>query len=98
MTNYEKIMSEMTAEKLAAQPLDGPLMLSVQWMFRATDKHHTGEWRTEKPDLDNANKMLQDQMQKLGFFHDDKDISLLQAGKIYSAVPGIHIKLVELDE
>lgn len=76
------------------QPLDGPLSMKVLWSF-PKGKHETG-YCMEKPDLDNANKLLQDVMQELGFFHDDKQIVDLHLTKEWADVPGIVINISQI--
>ena len=34
-------------------PLEGPLALTVMWLFPKGRSHKNGEWRTTKPDTDN---------------------------------------------
>lgn len=53
------------------QPMQGPLRLSVMWLYSAEGKHKHGEWRTSKPDTDNLDKLLKDIMTHLGFWNDD---------------------------
>lgn len=77
-------------------PLDGPLSMRVVWSF-PRGKHETG-YCMEKPDLDNANKLLQDVMQELGFFHDDKQIVNLNLTKEWNDEPGILIILNQIKD
>lgn len=73
-------------------PMTGPLSMLVIWGFQADDNHPIG-YCTNKPDLDNANKLLQDVMQELGFFEDDKQIVELHLTKRYTNSPGVVIYL-----
>lgn len=73
-------------------PMTGPLSMIVIWFFQADDNHPIG-YCTNKPDLDNANKLLQDVMQELGFFEDDKQIVNLHLSKRYTNSPGVVIYL-----
>ena len=79
------------------KPLDGPIALNIIWGFPA-GKHKNGEPCTNKPDLDNANKMLQDVMQELGFFKDDKNIVQLNLSKIWTWHPGVMIEIKKVGE
>lgn len=80
-----------------AEPMKGPLKLSVYWVFRYT-KASKEQWMVRKPDLDNLNKMLQDVMQDLQFFEDDSQIVILQAAKTRFKNPCISVELMELKD
>ena len=77
-------------------PLTGPLRLFVCWQF--PKGNHQESYCTNKPDLDNANKLLQDVMQGLDFFEDDKQICRLELTKVWTSSPGVYIELEELGE
>ena len=77
-------------------PMTGPLYMNVIWCFPMGK--HAGGYCTDKPDLDNANKLLQDVLQELGFFEDDKQIAKLQLTKIYAEDPCVMIFLEECDD
>ena len=85
------------AKCVPRKPLDGPLVLSIIWGFPA-GKHKSGEPCTSKPDLDNANKLLQDVMQELGFFKDDKNIVQLNLSKIWTLNPAVMIEIKKVGE
>ena len=85
------------AKYVPSKPLDGPLVLSIIWGFPA-GKHKSGEPCTSKPDLDNANKLLQDVMQELGFFKDDKNIVQLNLSKIWTLNPAVMIEIKKVGE
>lgn len=78
------------------EPLTGPIRMTVVWGFLAKGKHQNGDWHTSKPDLDNAQKALQDVMTELGFWKDDSCISNLQVMKIWTWHPGISVILEEI--
>ena len=71
--------------------------LNIIWGFPA-GKHKNGEPCTNKPDLDNANKILQDVMQELRFFKDDKNIVQLNLSKIWTWHPGVMIELKKVGD
>lgn len=73
------------------EPLTGAVRLLVHWMFPVTGKHKDGEWKTTKPDVDNAVKTLIDRMTRLGFWKDDAQIVSLLIEKRYSEIPGVYI-------
>lgn len=52
-------------------PCSGPVRLLVKWLFPTDGRHNDGEWRTTKPDTDNLEKALKDEMTRLHFWRDD---------------------------
>jgi Holliday junction resolvase RusA-like endonuclease len=80
------------------QPLNGPLRMTIIWGFLANGEHRFNTWCTDKPDLDNAQKALQDIMTELGFWKDDCNIATLQTSKIWTWHPGIAITVEEMPE
>ncbi len=80
------------------QPLNGPLRMTIIWGFLAKGKHQFNTWCINKPDLDNAQKALQDVMTELGFWKDDCHIATLQTSKIWTWHPGISISIEQLSE
>lgn len=87
------------------KPLSGPLYLglvvfcpipsskSVKWKMQAT----AGKVRPiTKPDASNVLKHVEDVMQSMMFFEDDKQIVSLIIRKVYSDKPGYHITLEEI--
>lgn len=78
------------------KPLVGPIRLIVKWCYPITGEHTDGEWKTTKPDVDNAQKLLQDCMTDLKFWKDDAQICSLIAEKFWAKIPGIYIRIEEL--
>ena len=76
-------------------PLSGPVMLMVKWLF-PRGKHQDGEYKVSKPDTDNLNKMLKDEMTKAGFWKDDAQVVQEMIEKFWAEIPGIFIKVEEL--
>ena len=77
---------------------DGPVSLSVMFIFKAKRKKDIGEPKTTKPDIDNMLKLLIDVIggKKNGldmFTVGDQQIAELNAYKIYSTQPGIYIEI-----
>lgn len=72
---------------------DGPLFLKVIFKYQIKDKKRWGQWKTSKPDLDNAVKLLQDVLCKMGFFEDDSQIAKLRVEKWLSSKPEIEIEI-----
>jgi len=83
------------------EPLEGALCLEVLFAYpyrQADAKKAQGLdiWKDTQPDCDNLNKGLADIMEKLGFFSNDGQISMLIVEKIWSETPRVEIKLNEL--
>ena len=76
-------------------PFSGPVMLMVKWLF-PRGKHQDGEYKTSKPDTDNLNKMLKDEMTKAGFWKDDAQVASEIIEKFWAEIPGIFIRVEKL--
>ena len=79
-----------------ADPLTGPLRLTVKWLFPITGKHQDGEYKATRPDTDNLNKLLKDCMTATGFWKDDAQVASEIIEKFYSDRTGIYIRIEEL--
>ena len=78
-----------------AKPLAGPVRLVVKWLFHAGD-HPDGSYKPTKPDTDNLEKALKDEMTRLGFWRDDAQVASEISEKFWADVPGIFVKVVAL--
>lgn len=76
-------------------PYRGGVRLVVKWIF-PKGKHHNGEYRTEKPDTDNLQKMLKDCMTLCGFWQDDSLVASEICEKFWGEPSGIYIRIEEL--
>lgn len=76
-------------------PYTCAVRLVVKWCF-ARGKHPNGSYKTTKPDTDNLNKMLKDEMTKLGFWKDDALVASEIIEKFWAQIPGIYISIEEL--
>lgn len=76
--------------------IDGPVRLLVKWLF-PKGKHENGTYKTTKPDTDNLNKMLKDEMTKTGFWLDDAQVASEIIEKFWADVPGIYIEVSRLE-
>ena len=80
------------------KPIDGPVALIVDWHF-ATKSHKEGTYRVTRPDTDNLQKLLKDCMTRVGFWNDDAQVCREKVTKRWSRQkPGIHIKVVSIDD
>ncbi len=84
------------AQHVPAQPMTGAVALQVKWCFPIVGDHTDGEWKTSKPDTDNLQKALKDQMTKLGFWRDDAQVACEFIEKHYAAVPGVYVSVTDL--
>lgn len=70
-------------------PFEGPLSLSVAWLFR--DSRGREGWKDTKPDTDNLEKLLKDCMTRARFWIDDAQVCEERVLKMWSKSPGICI-------
>lgn len=75
------------------KPYKVGVRLMVKWCFLSSKAHPNGTYKLTKPDLDNANKLLQDCMTDLGFWKDDSLVASLIIEKFYADIPGIYIRI-----
>ena len=77
------------------EPYTKAVRLTVKWLF-PRKKHSDGEYKTTKPDTDNLNKMLKDEMTRLGFWKDDALVASEIIEKFWAEIPGIYINIEEI--
>lgn len=80
-----------------AIPLGGPVRLVVKWLFPAQGRHPDGAWKTSKPDTDNLDKALKDEMTRLHFWRDDAQVASEISEKFWANTPGIFIQVEVLE-
>lgn len=78
-------------------PYSSAVRLVVKWCFPCKGKHSNGEYKTSKPDTDNLNKMLKDEMTKAGFWDDDALVVSEIIEKFWADIPGIFVEIEEVD-
>ncbi len=76
-------------------PMQGAVRLMVKWCFPAGE-HADGTYKTTKPDTDNLQKMLKDQMTQLSFWSDDAQVASEIVEKFWAVVPGVYIEVEEI--
>ena len=79
----QKLMAHL-CQHVPDEPMEGPLMLTVDWIWPANAKHKHNSWRDTKPDTDNLQKLLKDCMTELGFWKDDAQVVVETICKYYS--------------
>jgi len=82
------------------EPIGSPVVLEVKWLFQIRGGSHThGQWRKEKPDTDNLQKMLKDCMTLFGFWKDDALVVRETVEKRWvEHHPGIYVSIMTTDE
>lgn len=78
-----------------AQPMTGAVQLVVKWLFPAEGRPN-GSWKTTKPDTDNLEKALKDEMTRLHFWRDDAQVCSEVSEKFWADTPGIYVEVREL--
>lgn len=91
---YEALL----AQHAPIHKLQGPIRLTVKWLFPLTKKSKHGQYKTTKPDTDNLQKLLKDCMTSVGFWEDDAQVASEIVEKFWSDTVGIYIKIEVLDE
>lgn len=83
-----------------SSPMRGPVRLMVKWCFPVprTGGHHSGEYKPTRPDTDNLQKALKDEMTRLRFWRDDAQVASEIIEKFWSDVPGIFIRVEEMHD
>ena len=74
-----------------AQPLEGPIRLTVIFVFLAGKSHTPGKPKITKPDTDNMLKALKDSLTRTGFWKDDAQVWYETTAKIWGREPGIRM-------
>lgn len=72
------------------------IRLMTKWCFPC-GKHKDGEYRITRPDTDNLQKLLKDCMTQVGFWKDDALVASEITEKFWSRIPGIYIRIEELE-
>lgn len=100
----EKMLAAQLAPFRPQRPFQGPLRLVAEWTFpwRSSEpKRNRGagwRWKDTAPDAGNSNKLLEDVMQREGFFLNDSQIADPRYPKMWGDRPGIRITLESLQQ
>ena len=78
------------------EKIEGPIRLTVKWLFPKIKKATHGQYKTTKPDTDNLQKLLKDCMTDLEYWEDDAQVASEIAEKFWSDTVGIYVKVEEL--
>ena len=90
-----KLMAHL-GQHVPKEKYEGPVRLTVKWLFPMINGKSDGDWKDTKPDCGNSNKLLEDCMEDLGYFKNDAQISSLIVEKFYAEIPGIFIQIERL--
>lgn len=100
---YQRNNGEAEAKLIAylikhipSEPYTGPIRVVMKWCYPLKGKHFDGEPYTSKPDVDNICKAPYDIMSRLGFWKDDKQIYSAVTEQFWSKIPGIYVKIEEV--
>ena len=84
------------AQHRPEKPLDGALRLWVKWCFPMISGVHDGQPKYTKPDTDNLQKALKDEMAHLGFYVNDSRVAEEFVGKYWATITGVWIRLEKI--
>jgi len=85
-------------ENKPKEPMQGCLALKVQWLFSTPDGRKWGKWKRTRPDTDNLQKMLKDEMTRAGYWKDDAQVCVEHVEKAWDIDGRIVIEIEELEE
>lgn len=85
------------AQHRPVQKYTKPVRLITKWCF-PRGRHKDGSYKSTKPDTDNLQKMLKDVMTDIGFWKDDALVASEITEKFWANLPGIYIRIEELEE
>jgi Holliday junction resolvase RusA-like endonuclease len=86
-------LSQHTPEKM----FSGPTRLIVKWCFPLIKGKTDGQWKDTVPDVGNTAKLLMDCMTATKYWKDDAIVSSLIEEHFWAKVPGIYIKIEEVE-
>ncbi|SQF16073.1 RusA family crossover junction endodeoxyribonuclease [Streptococcus pyogenes] len=96
LKNARDKFTSILAQHVPPSKLDGPIRLTVKWLFPKIKGSTNGQYKTTKPDTDNLQKLLKDCMTELGFWNDDAQVASEIIEKFWADTVGIYVKVEEL--
>lgn len=91
----QKLMAHLAGHK-PERKYKGGIRLVTKWCF-PQGRHRDGAYRVTKPDTDNLQKLLKDCMTSVGFWKDDAQVASEVVEKFWAKIPGIYIRIEELE-
>lgn len=92
----QKFMGLLVEHK-PTEPMTGGIRLITKWCY-PRGKHQDGEYKTTKPDTDNMIKLLKDCMTATGFWKDDSQVASEITEKFWAEIPGIFVRVEQINE
>ena len=92
----EAVWRSHLAPHAPEKPLHGPIEAEVTVCWPTDGIHYQGQPMTDKPDLDNVEKVLWDILQREGFIQDDAHVALKRVAKMWRDPSGIYVRLKEM--
>lgn len=93
---YERYVAEEAKLHFLA-PLDGPVHLDIIAKFKVPDswserkkRDHYGQSHTQKPDIDNIEKIVMDGLTGIAW-HDDKQVAFSVTEKLWGKTEGLYV-------
>lgn len=97
LRNTRQLYMDVFGRYVPDQKMVGKVRMTIRYCFPLKGKHVNGEYKDTKPDLDNMTKLVQDCLTKLGFWKDDRYVVSLIAEKFWAKLPGIFIRIEEVE-
>lgn len=101
--DYEKLVGESYRKEFPNMKLEGPIEVSVSAFFpipksisKKKRESLIGQPHTKKPDCDNVDKSVLDGINGIAY-EDDRQVCDLHTIKRYGEIPGIIVRLEELE-
>lgn len=92
-------------DSVPPKPLTMPLRVDLIFYFPRPKSHFRGKahqlrdtaptHHTSKPDRDNSDKAVLDQMTQMGFWRDDAQVCDGRIQKLYGCTPGLQVRISE---
>lgn len=99
---WRKLVAKVARLNRPSKPFDGPVRVDLCWLFprpqrlcRKKDPHGR-QWHIAKPDRDNLDKAILDELKNDGWWKDDSQVCVGLLIKCYHAIgesPGLEIRI-----
>jgi Holliday junction resolvase RusA-like endonuclease len=107
---WKGLIAVAAREHLPVKPLEGPLEVSIMFLFERPKSHYrTGKhadelrpdaplWHTSKPDRDNLEKAVLDCLTTIGMWKDDCQVCAGQITKLWSTTGRMAISIATINQ
>lgn len=96
LKNARDKFTSLLAQHVPPDKIDGPIRLTVKWLFPKIKGSYNGQYKTTKPDTDNLQKLLKDCMTELGYWNDDAQVASEIVEKFWADTVGIYVQVEKL--